>query len=78
MTEHFEGMTIEEINAAVLRKIKIRKRLEALSQDFMQVVAGEIIPDLDERKAEFVALHNELRVLEGKEPRLVAAEGENV
>ena len=44
----------------------------------MQSLVGEVVPDIESRRAEFVALHNELRVLEGKEPRLIAAEGETV
>lgn len=54
------------------RMCDIRDRLSRLSEDMIQAMAGEIVPDLDDRKAEFVALHNELRALEGKEPRETA------
>lgn len=54
-----------------LRISEIRSRLTSLTQDFVQADCGEIIDDIEERKAEFVSLHNELRVLLGKEPRKV-------
>lgn len=46
-----------------------QKRLAELTKDFAQVEAGLIIDDLDERKAEFRTLLNEVRVLQGKQPR---------
>ena len=52
------------------RKVEIRERLEQLSQDFVQILVGAEFADIEERKAEFQTLHNELRVLEGKEPRI--------
>ena len=55
------------------RRDAIKRRLQELSEDFVQVLAGETIDDIEARRAEFVTLHNELRVLEGKEPRAVAA-----
>ena len=57
----------EEIDSR--RKIEITERLNQLSQDFIQVLAGAEIEDLEERRLEFQTLHNELRVLENKEPR---------
>ena len=66
-----------ELNQRAARVGEIKRRLRALSEDLVQAMAGEIVPDLDARRAEFVALHNELRRMEGKEPRLLAAEGEN-
>lgn len=53
------------------RIAEIKARLTALSEDIVQDQAGEIVPNIAERKAEFIAKHNELRVLEGKEPREV-------
>lgn len=44
-------------------------RLAELTKDFAQVEAGLIIDDLDERKQEFRTLLNEVRVLQGKQPR---------
>jgi hypothetical protein len=64
------------MNERVARIGVIRRRLQALTEDLVQAMAGEIVPDIEARRAEFVALHNELRELEGKEPRLIAAEGE--
>ena len=48
---------------------EIKPRLEQLSQDLIQAQAGAVFEDLEERKAEFQELHNELRTLLGKEPR---------
>lgn len=47
----------------------IEARLKKLDQDFRQVDLGAIIPDIEERKAEFIALHNELRQLLDKPAR---------
>lgn len=52
-----------------IRISEISARLTALTQDFVQAECGEIIEDIDARRAEFVTLHNELRTLLGKEPR---------
>lgn len=46
-----------------------QQRLAELTKDFAQVEAGLIIDDLDERKQEFRTLLNEVRVLQGKQPR---------
>lgn len=51
------------------RKWEITARLNQLSQDFVQAMAGAKFDDLDKRKEEFRTLHNELRELEGKLPR---------
>jgi hypothetical protein len=62
----------EERKARIEREDEIKslkKRLSALSEDFMQALAGEIVPALAERKIEFRAAHNRLRELQGKEKR---------
>lgn len=46
-----------------------QQRLSELTKDFAQVQAGLIIDDLEERKTEFRTLLNEVRILQGKEPR---------
>ena len=51
------------------RIVKIQARLNDLDKDFRQADLGAVFEDLDKRKAEFIKLHNELRVLQGKEPR---------
>lgn len=51
------------------RKAYIQARLDALSQDFTQDAVGEVVPNIAERKAEFITLHNELRGLLGLPPR---------
>lgn len=53
-----------------LRIEEIKPRLDQLSQDLIQAQAGAVFEDLEERKTEFQTLHNELRVLLGKEPRI--------
>lgn len=52
-----------------LRIAEITPRLDQLSQDLIQAQAGAVFEDLEERKAEFQSLHNELRLLSGKTPR---------
>ena len=67
--------SIEKYNARKQRQdnedriAQIKPRLEQLSQDLIQAQAGAVFEDLEERKAEFQELHNELRTLLGKEPR---------
>lgn len=60
-------VTQEELNEQ--RKFEIQTRLNQLSQDFVQVWCGAEIPDVNTRIVEFQLLHNELRILNGKEPR---------
>ena len=66
---------VAAMNEKMARIGTIKRRLQALTEDLVQAMAGEIVPDIEARRAEFVAFHNELRELEGKEPRLIAAEG---
>lgn len=61
--------TQEEINRS--RESEIQKRLEELTKDFAQVEAGLVIDDIEERKSEFRTLLNEIRVLQGKQPRVI-------
>ena len=63
------NITMEQNLTKILKIYSLRERLSQLSQDFVQAMAGAHFEDLEERKAEFQTLHNELRVLEGKEPR---------
>lgn len=49
---------------------EIQARLDQLSQDFIQAQIGAEFEDLEKRKNEFKTLHNELRTLLGKEPRI--------
>lgn len=48
---------------------EIKTELTNLSQDFIQAEIGAVFDDLEQRKELFRTLHNELRVLLGKEPR---------
>jgi hypothetical protein len=68
---------VVEMNERMARIGTIKRRLQALTEDLVQDMVGEIVPDIESRRAEFVALHNELRALEGKHPR-VYAESEGV
>ena len=68
--------SIEKFNARKQKQdnenriAQIKPRLEQLSQDLIQAQAGAVFEDLEERKLEFQTLHNELRELLGKNPRL--------
>jgi hypothetical protein len=52
------------------RVVEIKDRLSQLSEDFVQSWAGAQIADIELRKREFADLHNELRGLLGKAPRV--------
>ena len=66
-----EQFSEEQINEwKTQSRIKnIIARLNSLSQDFTQYSLGAVFEDIEARKLEFQALHNELRKLLGKEPR---------
>lgn len=53
-----------------IRIAEIQIELDKLSQDIVQVQCGAVFEDLTERKQRFATLHNELRQLLGKEPRV--------
>jgi hypothetical protein len=59
-----EGIKLDEGSVGYLST-----RMTELSQDFAQESAGEIVPDIDAKRAEFRRLHGKLRVLNGKQPR---------
>lgn len=59
----------EPIYDLLIKIEKKKQRLTELTKDFAQVQAGFIIDDIEERKAEFRTLLNEVRELQGKEPR---------
>lgn len=52
------------------RILQIKPQMDSLSQDFIQYYLGATIENIEERKAKFISLHNELRELLGKEPRI--------
>lgn len=66
---------IDYINPSSIETIEIIKekqaRLTELTKDLAQVQAGLIIPNIEEKKEEFRTLLNEIRVLQGKEPRII-------
>ena len=71
MTDMLTEEAAEKVSerAKLTRICEIQPRLDALSQDIVQHAAGEAVPGIQERRAEFIALHNELRGLLGLEPR---------
>lgn len=66
---------IEKYNNRKLKIVNDKKitanlnRMSELSKDFIQMVLGAEIPDIDVKKQEFVRLHNEVRSLNGLSPR---------
>ena len=46
-----------------------KRMLSKLTEDIVQYVAGEDVPNIEERKATFIRIHNEVRIYEGKEIR---------
>lgn len=56
-------------NAKVYQENK--QTLAKLTEDIVQSLAGEDVPNIEERKAEFIRIHNEVRAYEGKEAREV-------
>jgi len=49
----------------------LKQQLAPLQEDLVQVVAGQYIPNIEYKRAEFRRIHNEIRALEGKPPRAV-------
>lgn len=66
---YFEKYTPTQEDIREQRKSELKAELSKLSEDIIQAQAGEVVPNIEERKARFITLHNELRELEGKEPR---------
>ncbi len=52
------------------RKAELKKILRTISEDIVQELIGAVIPDIDNKKEQFISAHTELRELEGKSPRL--------
>ena len=50
--------------------LQIKKQLEKYAEDFIQESIGAVIPNIENKKIEFINLHNRLRTLEGKEARV--------
>ena len=49
-----------------------KANLVKLAEDIVQSLAGEDVPQIEERKAEFVRIHNLVREYEGKQARELA------
>jgi len=60
-------------DSPVFKKQQLKKTLAALSEDFVQFSIGIDRPDINERCQLFLEAINELRTLEGKEPREMRA-----
>lgn len=72
--EYVLSETNQKINDDIKKANTIyqkQQRLSELTKDLAQVQAGFIIDDLEQRKEEFRTLLNEVRVLQGKEPRQI-------
>ena len=76
--EDFENFVfnVEKYNARKTKQdnqkriAEIKSRLEELNKDFIQYYLGAVIPNIEDKKIEFISLHNELREFLGKEPRI--------
>lgn len=71
-SRNFQIVEIPPLSEEELKQIKINEiqtKLNELNYDIIQDVAGEIVPNIEERKARFIELHNELRLLLGKDKR---------
>lgn len=75
-----EGLTIEDENGKPVLKdyrpkndireyLTKKEKLSKISEDIIQYIAGEDVPNIEERKEEFIRIHNEVRVYEGKKVR---------
>lgn len=60
---------MEFLNDKAYRAQEIKDELNRLSEDIIQDLVGERVPDIETRKSRFFQLHNELRTILGKEPR---------
>ena len=45
---------------------QLKRQLQPLNEDLLQVMAGVEIPNIEEKKAEFRRIHGDIRELEGK------------
>ena len=66
--EKFEARIQREEDFRNLSKLK--ERLKELSDDMVQIQCGAVFEDKDDRIAEFREVHNEIRKIIGKEPRV--------
>lgn len=48
---------------------EIYEILKELTLDFIQYFVGEDVPDIEQKKAQFVMFHNRVREIQGKPPR---------
>ena len=71
-TEKYNIRKQKETNLLILPK-KL-KRLEELRKDIVQDIAGLYIADIEARKEEYRILLNNVRVLQGKEPKSIKGE----
>lgn len=69
-SEYQTGLSQHNQEVEKTQKINENKeKLEELNKDLLQVQAGLVIPNIEEKKQEFRTLLNEIRVLEGKAER---------
>lgn len=66
--EKYNARKQKELDQAELKELQVE--LTALSQDIIQAEVGAFIDNLEERKARFQVVHNRIREIMGKEPRV--------
>lgn len=67
-TKEEEYVETEE-DKAFAEEYETFKRLQELTNDLVQAMAGAVFDNLEERKKEFREMHNKLRHFKGKTPR---------
>lgn len=73
--EYLKAKAVADNKVKTASQIEEKKvRLEELRKDIVQSVSGLIIEDIEQRKAEYRTLLNEVRILLGKEPRKIKEE----
>lgn len=71
-----ETMKLQTANEKTKFEEYLRNKaaLVRITEDIVQFAAGEDVPQIEERKAEFIRLHNKVRLYEGKAARSIRAE----
>ena len=64
-----EKEKLQEKAAAAETYRQNKDLLKKLTEDIVQFTAGEEVPGIEERKAEFIRIHNAVRIYEGKDQR---------
>ncbi len=65
-----EKLSLQKENQSNEEYLSNKQKLSKLSEDIIQSIAGIYIPNLEEKKNEFKNLLNQVRIFEGKNPKL--------